>query len=272
MAFFVKGGQMIGFDERVRQLGRLREAGRHGEALALLQQLFFQAARLDVPARRSLFMVMLEWQFLIEVFAPARAALAEARDAQVAQLLDGDLYFDRGGAPGEEIPEYQRLARYTLVVEINEILKDASATRDLFVRLEAVQPGLARRRAWRALPAIVEMGDFALADRYRGEPLVMLAPVNDSAAHLPLLPPGRKAPRLAGELVNLTRDVRIAVAVLRGLGRSGEADALRESLLAGLASAELREVAGRELDAPGTIKRMIVDHQMALEGSPVAPS
>lgn len=261
---------MIGFDERVKALIGLREAGRYTEALELLSQLFAEAALSDVPARRSLFIVMLEWQFLTEVFAPACAALAEARDAQMAQLLAGDLFFDRGGAQGEDIPEYQRTTRYAMVIDMNEILKDAHATRDLFVRLEAVQPELARRRAGRALPAIVETGDFALADRYRGEPLAMLLPVNDTAAHIPLLPPGRKAPRLAADLMNLTRDVRIAIAVLRGLGRPQEAGALREAMLAGLASAELREVAGRELDEPGTINRMVVDHQMAQEGPPPA--
>jgi len=260
------------FDERVKELIGLRGVGRYAEALALLLQLFAEAALSDVPARRSLFIVMLEWQFLIEDFAPARAALAEARDAQVAQLLAGDLYFDRGAAEGEDIPEYRRLARYALIIDMNDILEDACSTRELFVRLEAVQPELARRRAWRALPAMVETGDFALADRYRGEPLDMLAPVNDTAAHMPLLPPDRKAPRLAGELMNLTRDVRLAMAVLRGLGRPAEADALREGMLAGLASAELRELAGRELDAPGTINRMLVDHQMAQEGPPMAPA
>lgn len=262
---------MIEFDERVKALIGLRGAGRYEEALAMLLQLYADAALADVPARRSLFIVMLEWQFLIEVFAPARAALAEARDAQVARLLAGDLFFDRGGAPGEDIPEYQRMTRYALVVDMNEMLKDARSTRDLFVRLEAVQPGLAQRRAGRALPAIVETGDFALAERYRGEPLAMLLPVNDTAAHFPLLPPPRKAPRLAADLTSLTRDVRIAIAVLRGLGRPAEADAVREAMLAGLASAELRELARRELDQPGTINRMIVDHQMAQEGpSPAA--
>lgn len=259
---------MTGFDERVMRLGSLRAAGRYGETLALLQQLFADAALSEVPARRSLFIVMLEWQFLAEAFGPARAALAEARDAQVAQLLAGDLYFDRGGAAEEEIPAYGRLTRYALVIQMNDILKDAHSTHDMFVRLLAVQPELARRKAWLALPAIVETGDFALADRYRGEPLEMLAAVNDTAAHLPLLPPGRKAPRLAGELSNLTRDVRIAMAVLRGLGRPAEAEALRATLLAGLASEELRGVAQRELDTPGTINRMIVDHHMALDGMP----
>lgn len=256
------------FDERVKALVRVRGAGRYEEALELLLQLFADAARSDMPARRSLFVPMLEWRFLVEDFAPARAALVEARDVQITQLLAGDLYFDRGGVQGEDIPEYRRLARYELVIQMNEILDDAHSTHDLFVRLEAVQPGLARGRAGRALPAIVETGDFALADRYRGEPLAMLLPVNDTAAHFALLPQGRKAPRLAAELMNLTRDVHISVSVLRGLGRPAEADALREAMLAGLASAELRAVAGRELDEPGTISRMLVDHQMAQEGPP----
>lgn len=259
---------MSEIDERVVRLISLREAGQNEEALALLLALFAEAAHADVPARRALFAVMLEWQFMVEEFEPARAALAEARDAQVARLLAGDLFFDEGYAQGEDVPEYRRQARYELIIDMNDILKDAHSTRDLFVRLEAVQPDLAQRMAWRALPAIVEVGDFALADSYRRDPLAMLEPVKDSARHFPLLPPYRQAPRLAAEMMNLTRDVRIAIAVLRGLGRPIEADALREALLAGLASAELREVAGRELDEPGTISRLLAEHQMAQEAPP----
>lgn len=259
---------MSGIDERVVRLMSLRETGQYEEALALLLALFAEAAHASVPARRALFAVMLEWQFLVEEFEPARAALAEARDAQVMQLLAGDLFFEQGYAQGEDVPEYRRQARYALTIDMNEILQDAHATRDLFVRLEAVQPDLAQGRAWRALPAIVEVNDFALADRYRGKPLAMLEPVNESAAHFPVLPPGRTAPRLAAEMMILTRDVRIAIAVLRGLGRPDEAAALREALLAGLATDELREVAGRELDEPGTINRLLVEHQMAQETPP----
>ena len=107
------------------------------------------------------------------------------------------------------------------------------------------------------------IGDFALAERYRGDPLASLEGVNDQARCAPLFPLPGQAPRLAAELMNLATAVRLGAAILRGLGRGSEAEALRASLLAGLATAELKEWARRELDLPGTITREIVDRQMA---------
>src|SRR5690606_15563894 len=114
------------------------------------------------------------------------------------------------------------------------------ATHALFLQIEAQEPALAQRYAWLALPAIVAAGDFALAERYRGDPLELLHEVNATAARSELFPAGRQAPRLAADLMNLTREARIGIAVLHGLGRTGEALAVRDALLAGLASDELR--------------------------------
>lgn len=157
---------------------------------------------------------------------------------------------------------------------MNEKLADARATHALFVELEARQPELAQRYAWQALPAIVESGDFALADRYRGGPLALLDQVNVHALTMPLIPPPGKAPRLSADLSNLVKDARLGAAVLHGLGREAEAIALRKALLAGLTSDALRVMAQRELDDPGTIIRELVACQMAQEdaaaGQPAA--
>lgn len=63
-------------------------------------------------------------------------------------------------------------------------------------------------------------------------------------------------------MTNLVRAVRIGMVVLRD---NDQDDGLREALVDGLDSGELKALAKRELDAPGTITREIVDHQMALE-------
>lgn len=252
---------MEDLDPRQNDAILLRHQERFGEALSLLLQLFDEAERECAPSRSRYFPTMLEFHFLAEHYAPARAALAGIREAQAARLLAGDLYCGAGHGEGKE-DSVRRADRFSLVVEIDQILGDTRATYDLFLRLDADQPALARRYAWIALPTVVEAGDFDLADRYRRDPLDMLGEVNRSARSMPLFPPSGKAPRVAGELMILTRDVHLAMAVLRGQGKEAQAIDLRRALLDGLESAELRALAERELDDPGTINRELVERSM----------
>jgi hypothetical protein len=248
----------------IERMQALDAAGRHDELLACLQQRYAETEQSPAPARTDYFMTMFKWKMLIEQYAPAAEALARARDEQARRLLGGEPY--AGTAPWLEDRRqmFDRVERFALIVDMNETLADPRATHALFLQLEARQPELARRYAWRALPAIVEAGDVALADRYRGDPLELLDTVNDSARTWTLFPPGRAAPRLAAELMNLTREARIGIAVLRGLGREAEADAVRDGLLRGLANEELRTLAERELEEPGTISRKLAEHQTTL--------
>lgn len=251
---------------RLEHMNVLEAEGRHGELLAFLQQMYAEAEQLPAPARTEYFMTLFQWKMLIEKYPPAADALVQARDEQARRLLAGELFAGTGGALADALPSYERVERFSLIVEMDNTLGQPRATYALFLQLEAAQPELAGRHAWRALPAIVEAGDFALADRYRGDPLDLLANVNYSAATMPLFPPGREAPQLAADLTNLARQAGIGIAVLRGLGREAEAQALRAALLSGLANEELRALAQRELDVPGTIIRMAVERQTALEG------
>jgi hypothetical protein len=231
---------MTGRDARLRDAIALREAGRHAEALDVLR------AALGAPAGVPVFIVILEWQFLAEVYPPALAALREQRDDQAARLLAGDA-------------DFAGRSRFALIEDMNRILDDARATCDLFARLDAVRPEIARRHARLALPAVVAAGDLALADRYRGDPLALLHTVNATATVYPLVPPPGQAPRLAAELSLLVGDVRIAQAVLRARGQADEAAQLGARLLDGLASEPLRALARRELDEEGTIMRAVTE-------------
>ncbi|KKO61353.1 hypothetical protein VM94_05125 [Janthinobacterium sp. KBS0711] len=242
---------MPDIDSRSTRLIALRNEGRHAEALPLLQELFAEAGQTLNPARSSYFMIMLEWKFLAEAYAPAYAALQAERDAQIQLLLSGNTFGGR--------------SRFSLIAKMNDTLGDARSTADLFARLDTCAPELARQYAWQALPAVVESGNFALAERYHGAPLEHLDMVNELAASLPLFPAPRTPPRLAAELMNLVKDVRIAAAILRGQGQAAEADALCAALLAGLANDAMRALAQRELDAPGSITADIVNRQMAQE-------
>ncbi len=249
-------------DPRKRDAMHLREAGRFEEALSLLGQLFDEADSEPAPTRNSYFMTMLEWQFLLEVYPPAEAPLRARRDVQVERLLGGARYF--GSTPGED-GDYRRAPRFFLIAEMNEALGDERSTYETFRRLDATDPEQAHHYAHVALDATVAMRDFALAQRHCSDPLESLDTVNVNARDMPLFPPSRQPPRLSGDLIGLVRNVRIGMAILRDRGADAEADTLRETMLTGLESFELRDLARRELDAPGTIVRVVVEHQMAEE-------
>lgn len=254
---------MTAIDPHLELAGELAHEGRHEEALPLLLQSFSDAEREIAPTRYSLFMLMFRWRMLVEDYPAAGAALRGIRDAQAARVLAGDLHFGQDGGAEEE--QFMRATRFSLIVDMNEMLRDPHATCALFMQIDATQPELARRYAWGALPAIVEVGEYALAERYQGEPLALLGTVNDAARSLPLFPPPGAAPRLAAEMMSLLKAVHIAIAVLRGQGHEPAALTLREALLAGLATDEMRELARQDLDAPGAINRAIVARQMAHE-------
>lgn len=244
-----------------QQVDAMRQDGRFDEALRLLEQRYETTEAMPAPERTDYFFTLFEWKMLIEAYPPALAALARARDGQARRLLAGE--FQVGTAPHDP-EQFQRADRLGLLLEMNRTLQAPGATRAVFLELEARDPSLASRNAYRAMEHIVEAGDFRLAERYRGDPLALLRNVNHAAQTMPLFPPGRAAPRLAADLMSLTKEVRIAVRVLLGLGRESEAQVLRTALLEGLATQELRAVAERELDAPGTISRMHGERQVEL--------
>lgn len=235
------------------------QQGRHRDALHLLAAVFERQSGSAELFERHNFITMFAWSLLVEHYPPAYDAMAGARDKQVRRLLDGDETIGAGD------DSWQR-SRFRLIVNMNNTLDDSRSTYDLFVRLRATRPELAQREAFLAIPAVVEVGDYALAEPYLGDPLQRLAELNQLADELPLFPPPRSAPRLAAELSNFMQDVRLRTTVLQGLGRTEEADALRSAVLAGIVPDRMRELARRELAAPGTIHREVAERQ-ALPGA-----
>lgn len=208
---------------------------------------------------------MFEWELVLAQYPPAHAALRQLRDGQVALFRAGDLHFGLPHVPAYDDARTMHRSRFSVIVEINRLIRDPSITCALFSELDARDPVLARTYAHQVLPDLVAGDQIALADRYRGDPLQCVEECNALARTFPLLPAARQAPRLAAMLMGLLRDVHIAIAVLRGLDQPETALALRRALLAGLQDPAMRALAQRDLDAPGAISRELVDHQMALE-------
>lgn len=228
-------------DDAVGEAILAQREGRYDEALSLLLGLF--ALEDDTN-----FITMFAWSQLIKDHAPAQVAMVRERDAQASRLLAGDLNFGKhDGCRAND--------RFGVIVEMNETLKDSRATYDLFLQLLALQPEMATRRAWRALPAIVKAQDYVLAERYVRDPLPELPELNSLAQKLPLMPADGTAPRLAVELANFIRAVSLCAAVWRGLGRGAQADALQQAAITGLVNGPMRALALRELAKRGTIFR-----------------
>jgi hypothetical protein len=249
-------------DDIVRAAMRARTEGRHEEALRHVLVAFAQVMDEGPGSHVRDFGTMLEWHFLAEEYPPARAALLEARDAQAQRLLAGDTGYGRPPREGA-----QRRSRFALIAHMNETLQDSRATYELFVQLDALMPEHARRMAFLALPAVVEAGDFTLGERYLPDPMDFLPEVNESSHIWPLFPPTKTAPRLAAELSNFAKDVRLRAAILRGLAREAEAEALLEAAMAGLANDELRDWLRRDLASPGAIMHASTEHRMAQEAA-----
>lgn len=231
------------------EVAQATREGRHADALGLLLELFDLADR--SPRDHGLvFMAMFQWEQLLEVYAPAREAMRRIRGQQAQRLLAGEQVF---GDPADLWPR----SRFMVIAGMDEKLKDDRATYDLFLQLRDMDVEMADREAFLALPAMVAAGDFALAAHYLGDPLAQLAQLNECARLRPLMPPANEPPRLAAELGNFLKEVRLLCAVHRGQQRPGEADALQTAALAGIESDDLRGWAVRELAEPGMLLRKV---------------
>jgi hypothetical protein len=244
-------------DRQIAAASAAHEEGRYADALALLQGLFAQAEAQEAPGHAPYFMAKFGLQQLLPVYPPARAAVQAMRDTQIERFLAGATTF---GAPFSADYPFNK-ERFSVIVDLNELLGDTPATYALFTQIDARDLAAARRYASRAMPALVAEGAWALADRYRGDPLRFVAEVNDLARTFPLFPPAGVAPRLGATLSSVVRDVHHGAAVLAGLGDAQAAVALRAALLDGIEDLQLREMAQRELLEPGTITREVVAHQ-----------
>jgi hypothetical protein len=136
---------------------------------------------------------------MLKEYPPARVAMRRVRGEQAARLLAGEIVF---GAAEERWPR----SRFQVIAGMDGKLGDSRATYELFLQLRAAWPQAAQRDAFLALEAIVEAGDYALAETYLGDPLAGLDQLNECALTHVLIPPSRQAPRLAAELSNFARD------------------------------------------------------------------
>jgi hypothetical protein len=223
--------------ERAREA---RLAGRYQDALK--DHLWLHEHALDVaPDWRGvrLSFALRDWIYLADLFPPARTALQAIRDRESARMLSGSAAVER----------------FREIAAINEALREVQATHQLFLSLDSVDSALAEQCAELAMTALVKCEDFQLARRFLPSPadrITALAErLNDSADAL-ASQPASAAPTLLAYVLNYAKEVRLVLAVLRGMEEEGEADNMMKLALEQIRSPGLRAIMQRELEQPGS--------------------
>ncbi|GGX21430.1 hypothetical protein [Undibacterium macrobrachii] len=176
------------------------------------------------------------WMELAEKYPRAREVLVEIRDRKAEAL--------RVGKGDRELLHD--------VISINENLGSTAETHALFVQLEASSPQLAESSAKLALPAIVAAGDFSLASRHMAQPenrIVQLSEsLNQDVEDLKSFPEAQR-PHIRDAYVHIyASEVQLVASVLRGLGKSQEADSLTALASKLIKSSSIRGAVRRALE------------------------
>ena len=202
--------------KRLHQAQSAAAEGRHEEALR--EYVWFHNNALKL--RPSLYGVRLSfalwyWMDLAKVYPKALRELERIRVHKTRVLRNGggsrDLFHD--------------------VTAINDFMHRSRDTYRLFKNLQTRRPRLASRCAMIAMPAIVHSRDFRLARRYVPQPDKRVAQL---AARLNkdlewLKRETSRAPARHAHIQNYSKELRMLIAVLRGVGERQRAAEVRNS-------------------------------------------
>lgn len=175
---------------------------------ALHQEAQAQGGSAGHPSSPSHLLSM--WGKLAERHAPARAALVRERDRLAALLLDG---------PADR-------ALFRQIASVDDSLGDAAHLRRLFLQVLERDAAQASAYAHAAMPALIEAGDFALAERFLPDPERV---VRSESEHLNREFASRRrraytaAPRIPASIHNYAAEIGKIVTVLEGRGRGADA-------------------------------------------------
>ena len=223
--------------ERARQA---REEGRFEDALN--DHLWLHEHALEVSPDWNgvrLSFALRDWIYLAQQFPSARAALQAIRDRESARMLKGEATVER----------------FREIASINEALGEVPATHQLFLSLDSIDSAVAEQCAELAMNALVKCEDFQLARRFLPSPrqrIAQLAERLNGAADALAGQPASAAPTLLAFVLNYAKEVRLVLAVLRGMEENDEADNMKKAALDAIRSDGLRAIMERELDQPGS--------------------
>jgi hypothetical protein len=200
---------------------------RYDAALAIVLGLHEQARDHGLAGNPALSYTLGLWGELAEHYAPAHAALAQVRDDLATALLAGPV--DR--------------AQFGQIALVDKRLDDAAHTHALFLQLLERDAESARAYAPAALPAMIAVRDFALAEHFLPDPEQL---VRTESAHLNWEFASRRrraftaAPRIPASIHNYAAEIRKLLAVLEGRGRGADARRILAMAIEAVAATTLR--------------------------------
>lgn len=210
------------------------DEGRHAEALA--EYLWYHdnaltAGRGQAGVRLSY--ALNYWWELAQDYAPARLALETVRNDKATRLLAGD---------GDRLLFHD-------VVAIDRTMDNEAATVALFAELAARDPALARSVFDTALPALVATQNFALAAPFFDGPALWLAGQSDNFNRMIAIgrEKGAQPHYFEGAVHYHSSQVKRMLAMLTGLGRASEIDAVMTQVIDAIVDAGAREDVRRAL-------------------------
>lgn len=184
-----------------------------------------------------------DWCILGALYPPALQAMTDLRDRKTQALLHGE-----GDRP-----------LFHDVKAINDHLGDARATHALYLALAERRPELASRCTGLALPAIVAVKDYALADRIRPAPEALIrmraAALAADVARMKHLPFTR-APRRWAEIRGYASLVRLHLAISAGIGDAAHARYLAALAVDLIWSPSLRAAVRQEIARRDDLPRL----------------
>jgi putative intracellular protease/amidase len=214
--------------ERLMAARTAAEEGRHAEALA--EYLWYHDNALkERPSQAGvrLSYALGYWWRLAQDYEPARLALETVRRDKTARLIAGD---------GD-------WSLFNDVVAINRTMENETATAALFAELAPLHPALARSCVDLALPALVMTQNFALAAPFFDGPQSWLDAQTDVFNHMIAMGRERAMEQFHFDVSvqhHLSR-VRLMLAMLTGLGRASELDAVKAQAIDAIIDTGARE-------------------------------
>lgn len=219
---------------------KARERGEYVQALRLHQAI--HDAPLPAPDDRPKINLrhfsLFEWNLLALEFPPARLAMQGLRDREAA----------RQEADTEQ--------RFLYLIELNRYLSDSRSTLALFRELETRAPGIAKRVFHYAADVLLDCGAADVLQRYLPEPNEGM---RYRAQYLNDVIRECSIPRRLGETLAFVSELRLQCGLLKLLGKPADGEALRTTALGLIEPDDTRELALREVRAPGTIAQLMSD-------------
>jgi hypothetical protein len=232
----VSGRKVTEAEIALEDARRLAHEGRFVEALA--KHVWFHDHALESNKALNgvrLSFALAYWVKLGEQYPPARQALAEIRDGNVAAVISGERSYEL----------------FDDVAALNEVLGDDQLTVRLFLDIESSDPEHARRIYRLAEDSLARSGEYQVCSRHLDDPqakLRELLELRRTMLRTPTQHPEHRGRLTAYAERRFADDVASLVRTLAETGRDSEADEVKRAALKASNSAALRSALSERVE------------------------